>query len=277
MAITLNVDKMVGGSINVMTNDYRDPALTRLWWTTPRSGNLQSRSGDYSDVAITGELTQASIDNIDGHSRTSVVAVEIGNTVTSIGERAFAYCAGLTSVTIPDSVTSIGAEAFVWGRGLTSVTIPSSVTIIRDYAFNLCQNLTSLTINGIPSIGFGAFSDNQNLQEVWMESFQRDYVSIHGSTDWGLGLETASYPTWPVIVHCQDGIIVLNGGEGSSSGEADDTRMTWVQDVNGYTHEALIEGEFNNTMWYSILGLYEWEAAHMRLGTSVTTIREYAF
>ena len=32
--------------------------------------------------------------------------------VTSIGENAFTYCSGLTSVTIPNSVTSIGEEAF---------------------------------------------------------------------------------------------------------------------------------------------------------------------
>ena len=33
--------------------------------------------------------------------------------VTSIGERAFAWCSGLTSVMIPNSVTSIGEKAFM--------------------------------------------------------------------------------------------------------------------------------------------------------------------
>ena len=35
-----------------------------------------------------------------------------GLTVTSIGDEAFSYCTGLTSITLPDSVTVIGNRAF---------------------------------------------------------------------------------------------------------------------------------------------------------------------
>ena len=64
--------------------------------------------------------------------------------------------------------------------------------------------------------------------------------------DWGLGLETANYTTWPVIVHCQDGIIVLNGGEGSSSSGVQDDMFGMTRICDGYgEHEYLIEGSFN--------------------------------
>ena len=46
--------------------------------------------------------------------------VTIPNSVTSIGEGAFAGCTSLTSITIPDSVTSIESSAFMGCTGLTS-------------------------------------------------------------------------------------------------------------------------------------------------------------
>ena len=61
--------------------------------------------------------------------------------VTSIGDYAFYYCSGLTSVTIPNSVTSIGVETFAYCSGLTSVTIPNSVTSIGFEAFANCSEL----------------------------------------------------------------------------------------------------------------------------------------
>ena len=68
----------------------------------------------------------------------------IPNSVTSIGESAFAFCSGLTSVTIGNSVTSIGDLAFYHCSGLTSVTIGNSVTSIGDYAFLFCKSLSSI-------------------------------------------------------------------------------------------------------------------------------------
>ncbi len=68
----------------------------------------------------------------------------IPNSVTSIGDYAFYYCAGPTSVTIPNSVTSIGERAFYRCNGLTSITIPNSVTSIGKEAFYYCKRLTIL-------------------------------------------------------------------------------------------------------------------------------------
>ena len=76
-------------------------------------------------------------------------AYTIPNSVTSIGEYAFAGCTGLVSVTIPNSVTSIGNWAFSYCSGLTSVRIGNSVTSIRNGAFLFCNGLTSITCEAV--------------------------------------------------------------------------------------------------------------------------------
>ena len=45
-------------------------------------------------------------------------------------------------MSIPDSVTSIGDEAFAYCYSLTDMTIPDSVTSIGESAFCLCSALT---------------------------------------------------------------------------------------------------------------------------------------
>ena len=96
-----------------------------------------------------------------------LTSVTIPNSVTSIGESAFDGCSGLTSVTIPNSVTSIGESAFYGCSGLTSVTIPNSVTSIGNHAFQYCSGLTSVTIgNSVTSIGDYAFNGCSGLTSV---------------------------------------------------------------------------------------------------------------
>ncbi len=93
--------------------------------------------------------------------------IVIPNSVTSIGDGAFLYCSGLTSVTIPNSVTSIGSSAFFSCSSLTSVTIPNSVTSIGKDAFRGCSSLTSVTIpNSVTSIGNSAFEGCSSLTSI---------------------------------------------------------------------------------------------------------------
>ena len=94
-------------------------------------------------------------------------SLTIPNSVTSIGDWAFANCVGLTSVTIPNSVTHIGHSAFFYCSRLTNVTIGTNVTSIGDSAFVVCISLTSIAIpNSVTSIGFEAFNRCSGLTNV---------------------------------------------------------------------------------------------------------------
>ena len=68
---------------------------------------------------------------------------------------------GCKNSTIPNSVTSVGDYAFYYCGGLTSITIPNSVTSIGKYAFNECTNLKEIyCLNETPpTLGNDALPD----------------------------------------------------------------------------------------------------------------------
>ena len=75
--------------------------------------------GIYYNLDATAKT--ASVTYLNGHDYSGSVTIPSSITysgtnysVTSIGERAFINCSGLTSIEIPNSVTSIGKSAF-WG------------------------------------------------------------------------------------------------------------------------------------------------------------------
>ena len=117
---------------------------------------------DTLHITGTGEMYDYSSDTAPW--KRSIKALCIGESVTSIGNRAFSGCSSLTSVTIPNSVTSIESWAFSGCSSLTSVTIPNSVTSIGDGAFYGCDALTFVTIpNSVTSIGDQTFNGCSSL------------------------------------------------------------------------------------------------------------------
>ena len=52
---------------------------------------------------------------------------------------------------IPDSVTSIGQRAFQNCTGLTEINVSASVTSIGAYAFNACSSITNISFSGSTS------------------------------------------------------------------------------------------------------------------------------
>ena len=87
--------------------------------------------------------------------------------VTSIGEGAFYYCYGLSSIEIPNSVECIDNSAFYGYPGLTSIEIPSSVNNIGTFAFYGCQLLQSISIKTISPPYLDGELDELASQEVY--------------------------------------------------------------------------------------------------------------
>ena len=143
---------------------------------TTTASAYDAKIGDIYYYLSGNVATVTDADNSSGHPGSSYSGnVVIPSTVTyggktysvrSIGYCAFWRCQDLTSVTVPNSVTSIGDFAFAdCGSSLASLTIPSSVTSIGRYAFRE-SGLTSLDISGATSIGEGVFQDCRSLVSV---------------------------------------------------------------------------------------------------------------
>ncbi|MDE7208510.1 MAG: leucine-rich repeat protein [Clostridia bacterium] len=100
-----------------------------------------------------------------------LTSIEIPNSVTSIEGYAFYYCRSLASIEIPKSVTSIGENAFSKCSSLASIEIPSSVTSIDSSAFSGCSSLTSIEIpSSVTSIGSAAFGSCSTLASIEIPS-----------------------------------------------------------------------------------------------------------
>lgn len=92
------------------------------------------------------------------------------DTVTEIGNEAFARCKALESVTLSRALTSIGQAAFMDCDSLASVVLPDSLTTIGNRAFSNCKKLTALTLPpAVKSVGTHAF-DGSGLKTLTVAS-----------------------------------------------------------------------------------------------------------
>ncbi len=135
-----------------------------------------------------------------------ITSVTIPDSITSIGNYAFASCISLMGVTIPDSVTSIGDEAFS-SCGLTNMIIPNNIMTIGKFAFSSCSKLTSVTIgNSVTNIGQFAFYNCASLTTAYFRGnapADGGYIFygspttvcyLRGTTGWGAMF--GSVPAW---------------------------------------------------------------------------------
>jgi hypothetical protein len=127
---------------------------------------------DLSEVTVVGDI-QITVDNAPFQKGGNAIPyqlfstskilkeIKLPNTITTIGEWAFANCSNLTGeLSIPESVTTIMSNAFKDCSGLTgALTIPSKVAAIGNNAFTDCSGFSgTLTIpEGVETIPVGCF------------------------------------------------------------------------------------------------------------------------
>ena len=86
-----------------------------------------------------------------------VSSVTIGDCVTTIGERAFCSCDGLTEVVLGDYVIEVGNSAFYSCNSLSKLTIGSGVARIGNYAFYSCPLTDVICKPATPPVMAGSY------------------------------------------------------------------------------------------------------------------------
>lgn len=97
--------------------------------------------------------------------------------VTSIGKRAFNINSNsnggcpITSIQIPNSVTSIGSRAFRGCELLKEVKMPDNIACLDSTTFSACSSLESLVLpSELQEIKFSAFNDGCGLKYIEIPS-----------------------------------------------------------------------------------------------------------
>ncbi len=122
--------------------------------------------GAFSDISELNEL-KVSCDNLAAFANNKVIGLIYSTFVNQDVSLVDGDGIVIHDYVIPNSVTSIGNKTFARCTGLTNITIPNSVTNICDSAFVSCSNLKSVTMgSGIKNVGFEAFAECQKIEEV---------------------------------------------------------------------------------------------------------------
>lgn len=133
--------------------------------TAVGSGNL-----DFPNLDASGELvlpekvyngateyTLVEIGAFSFNGNENITSVVIPETVTKIGQSAFAKCRNMTDFKWHDNITTLGRNMFN-GTHLTSITIPPKITEITDYAFSGMDYLTNIIVpDHVTKVGPAAF------------------------------------------------------------------------------------------------------------------------
>lgn len=145
--------------------------LTSVNWNVKSLTGGFSRAPFKESTKITSFVFGDEVEEIPSllcQNLTSLVSVNLPNSLKKIGQNAFTDCTSLESVVIPDAVTTIEACAFSGCTALTEITIGAGVASLSDWRVFLgCSSLTTVHWNAKMcqnySMDRGPFNKNETI------------------------------------------------------------------------------------------------------------------
>lgn len=116
-----------------------------------------------------------------------LVAIQIPESVKSIGENAFCDCSNLASANLPSSITEIENGTFAYCQSLTAISLPDGLVRIGSMAFQNC-GLTSISLpEKLTTIESSAFANCNSIESIQIPV---SVVNIGESAFWNKSLKT---------------------------------------------------------------------------------------
>ena len=183
---------------------------------------------------------------IETSSNTLVVGCKntvIPNSVTSIGEMAFAYCTGLTSIIIPNSVTSIGNYAFYGCSSLTDFycyaeDVPSTGSQVFQFS-----PIESATLH-VPAASVATYSSRSpwsKFGSILPFTFTLTYI-VDGDIYKTYDIDYNS-PITPEAAPTKEGYTFSGWSEIPETMPNHDVTVTGSFTINSYTLTYMVDGE----------------------------------
>ncbi len=112
------------------------------------------------------------------------IKITVEGGLLSVGEKAFLNCDGLSAVTLKEGIETVSAEAFK-GAGLKSIIIPESVKLIDDSAFESCKGMNAIIAHEkIEAVNDSAF-DGTAIAAVYFYGTENGVDSLLDSRVYG--------------------------------------------------------------------------------------------
>lgn len=243
------------------------------------------------NVTLSGKISSLGNRAFQG---SGIRSIRFPESLTSIGQNAFAACANLTEISIPSTVTSVGKNIFLSCSALETVEFFASVDTIGSMMFNKCP-LTKVTLS--PTIKtLEAYSFAYTALES-VDFLPEGLLAIENKAFTGCSkLKTVDIPSTctsigPEAFRSNSALKTVTGGEKVEeigvfafwncqmlSSFAAMTNVTAIGDSAFYYCKNLTSFTFGNKLVSVGSKAFQCAAiASVRLGGSVKTLGAYAF